>query len=156
MTNSEQADTPAGPRSRYLAASEQFPRAAKVQGSTVTLFVDERLAGADMYGGIITVAPGAEIPLHWHSTGELQFFLAGEGLLLDADRNETPIGTGGSVFSPSGPGGAHGFRNTGSEPLQILFIYPSAGGAQPELHWVDPDIAAARSGGLRSVEERRH
>ena len=88
MTNSKRADAPAGPRSRYLAASEQFPRASKVQGSTVTVFVDERLAGADMYGDIFTLAPGAELPLHWHPIGELQFFLAGEGLLLDADGNE--------------------------------------------------------------------
>jgi oxalate decarboxylase/phosphoglucose isomerase-like protein (cupin superfamily) len=143
MTSSQRTDAPAGPRSRYLAASEQFPRAAKVKGSTVTLVVDERLPGADMYGGIITFAPGAELSLHWHPIGELQFLLAGEGLLLDADGNETPIATGGSVYSPSGPGGAHGFRNTGSRPLTILFVYPSAGGAQPELHWVDSNGAAA-------------
>ena len=129
---------PEGPRSRYLAAADQFPRAAKVEGSTVTLFVDERLPGADMYGGIFTMAPGAELPLHWHPIGELQFFLAGEGLLLDADGAETPISKGGSVFSPPGPGGAHGFRNTGHEPLQILFVYPSAGGIPPELYWVTP------------------
>jgi oxalate decarboxylase/phosphoglucose isomerase-like protein (cupin superfamily) len=149
MTNGKRADAPAGPRSRYLASSEQFPRAAKVRGSTVTLVVDERLAGADMYGGIITIAPTAELPLHWHPIGELQFILAGEGLLLDADRNEIPIAKGGSVFSPPGPGGAHGFRNTGSEPLQVLFVYPSAGGTQPELHWADPDAALDRA---RSVE----
>jgi oxalate decarboxylase/phosphoglucose isomerase-like protein (cupin superfamily) len=106
------------------------------------LFADERLAGADMHDGICTVAPGAKLPLHWHPIGELQFFLAGEGLLLDTDSNETPI-AGGSVFSPPRPGSAHGFRNTGSAPLQILFVYPSAGGAPPELHWVDPEVAAA-------------
>jgi quercetin dioxygenase-like cupin family protein len=94
-----------------------------------------------MYGGIITFAPGAELPLHWHPIGELQFVLAGEGVLLEADGNETPIAKGGSVFRRSGPGGAHGFRNTGSEPLQVLFVYPSAGGAPPQLHWVD--VAAA-------------
>jgi len=128
---------PEGPRSRYLAAEDQFKRAAKVEGSTVCLFIDERLPGADMYGGINTVAPGAELPLHWHPIGELQYFLSGQGLLLDADGGETPVAQGGSVFSPPGPGGAHGFRNTGSVPLQILFVYPSAGGAAPELFWVE-------------------
>ena len=147
MSDGQKPGAPEGPRSRFLAASEQFPRAAKVQGSTVSLFVDERLAGADMYGGINTVAPGSELPLHWHPIGELQFFLDGEGLLLDADGNETPIVKGGSVFSPPGPGGAHGFRNTGSEPLRILFVYPSAGGAPPELYWVDPEITAALDSG---------
>jgi oxalate decarboxylase/phosphoglucose isomerase-like protein (cupin superfamily) len=143
MSDGQPASAPAGPRSRFLAAADQWPRAAKVSGSTVTLFVDDRLAGADMYGGINTVAPGAELPLHWHPIGELQFFLSGEGLLLDADGNETPIVQGGSVFSPPGPGGAHGFRNTGSAPLRILFVYPSAGGAAPELTWVNPEVAAA-------------
>ena len=133
------ASVPDGPRSRFLAAADQFKRVAKVEGSTVSLFIDERLPGADMYGGINTLAPGAEIPRHWHPIGELQYFLAGEGLLLDADGGETPIIQGGSVFSPPGPGGAHGFRNTGTVPLQILFVYPSAGGAPPELIWVDAD-----------------
>src|SRR5262245_4228019 len=61
------------------------------------MFVDERLAGADMYGGIITIAPGAE--LHWHPIGERQFFLFGDGPLLDADGNEAPIVKGGSARS---------------------------------------------------------
>jgi len=113
----------------------------------VTVLVDERLAGADIYGGIITFAPGAELPLHWHLIGELQVVLAGEGVLLDSDGNQTPIAAGGSVFSPPGPGGAHGFRNTGSEPLKILFVYPSAGGTLPELHWVDPDAVATLNRG---------
>jgi oxalate decarboxylase/phosphoglucose isomerase-like protein (cupin superfamily) len=84
-----------------------------------------------------------ERPRHWHPTGELQFFLTGDGLLLDADGNETPISKGGSVFSRPGPGGAHGFRNTGTEPLQILSVYPSAGGAPSELSSVDPVAVAA-------------
>jgi oxalate decarboxylase/phosphoglucose isomerase-like protein (cupin superfamily) len=143
MSDGDRAVELEGPRSRYLSATDQWPRAAKVAGSTVSLFIDERLAGADMYGGINTLAPGAEIPLHWHPIGELQYFLAGEGLLLDADGGETPIAKGGSVFSPPGPSGAHGFRNTGREPLEILFVYPSAGGSPPELIWVDPDAPSS-------------
>jgi hypothetical protein len=27
--------------------------------------------------------------------------------------------------------------------LRILFVYPSAGGAPPELYWVENDVAAA-------------
>src|SRR5262245_24297555 len=105
MTKGERKGPAAGPRSRYLTPSSQFHRASRVQGSTVTILVDERLAGADIYGGIITFAPGAELPLHWHLIGELQFVLAGKGVLLDSDGIETPIATGGSVFSPPGPEG---------------------------------------------------
>ncbi len=32
---------------------------------------------------------------------------------------------------PGRTGGAHGFRNTGSLPLQLLCVYPSPGGAPP-------------------------
>ena len=66
MHETTQPSAPEGPRSRYLAGADQWKRAAKVEGSTVTMFIDGRLPGADMYGGINTVAPGAEIPLHWH------------------------------------------------------------------------------------------
>lgn len=135
MTDDRQGEAPDGSRSRYLAAADQWPRAAKAEGSTVTLLVDARPARADMYGGINTVVPG----------GDLQLFPAGEGPLLDADGGETPVAKGGSVFSPPGPGGEHGFRNTGTEPLQILFVYPAPGGAPPELHWVNPDDAWVRS-----------
>jgi len=36
-----------------------------------------------------------ERPRHWHPTGELQLFLTGDGLLLDADGNETPVSKAG-------------------------------------------------------------
>jgi len=50
---------------------------------------------------------------------------------LDADGGETPIAPGGTVISPAGPAGAHGFRNTGSLPLQLLCVYPAPLGVPP-------------------------
>ena len=35
--------------------------------------------GADLYGGVNVLAPGAVLPVHWHSIGELQFILSGTG-----------------------------------------------------------------------------
>jgi uncharacterized cupin superfamily protein len=95
------------------------------------------------------VAIGGDIPLHSHSMMEFQFVLSGTGLALDADGGEEPIGPGGTVLSPAGPTGAHGFRNTGPLPLTLLCIYPSPGGATPDR---SPFDAATDPGaGPRSV-----
>ncbi len=123
----------AGPRATVTPAGSERPRAAKVAGSTVGLFVDATVPGADLYGGVNVLAPGGRIPLHWHPVGELQFILSGTGLFVDADGSELPVGSHGSVFSPAGPSGAHGFVNNGPVPLAILFVYASPGGIAPDL-----------------------
>ena len=62
---------------------------------------------------------------------EFQYVLQGTGLALDSKGSEIPIAPGGAVLSPAGPSGAHGFRNTGAVPLEILFLYPSREGKPP-------------------------
>jgi uncharacterized cupin superfamily protein len=112
------------------------PRVSYFAGSNVALIVDSVVGGADIYGGVNVLAPGHEIPLHWHDVGELQFILSGSGTALGPEGAETAIGARWTVFSPAGRAGAHGFRNTGLVPLEILFFYPSAGGRAPALHLV--------------------
>jgi oxalate decarboxylase/phosphoglucose isomerase-like protein (cupin superfamily) len=105
----------------------------------VLLAIDDQVPGADMYGGVNYLAGRRTIPVHWHDeAGEMQFILSGEGVLLDADGNETPVRAHDLVFSPAGPKGAHGYRNTSDVPLAILFFYPSAGGRAPSMHLVEP------------------
>jgi uncharacterized cupin superfamily protein len=99
----------------------------------VRLVVDAAVAGADLYGGVIEVRPGASVPLHWHRRGELQFILDGRGMLLHPYGRETPVGPRSAVFSPAGRAGAHGFRTVGRRPLRILFFYGSRGGKRPWL-----------------------
>lgn len=128
-----------GPRPTVTLAGEEWPRAAKVSGSTVAMFVDGSVPGADLYGGINVLSPGATIPVHWHSVGELQFILSGTGVSIDRDGVESPVGPHSVVFSPAGPGGAHGFVNTGLVPLSILFVYPAPAGAAPDFHTIPAD-----------------
>lgn len=116
---------------------ERWPRAARVAGSTVGLFLDGSVPGADLYGGINVLAPGATIPLHWHSMGELQFILSGTGEALDASGRRVPVGPHSVVFGPAGRDGGHGFVNTGQVPLAILFVYPSPGGIAPDFNLLD-------------------
>jgi len=113
------------PPSRWPARPDAFP------GTSVKLIVDARVRGADLYGGVNAVDPGATIPLHWHRRGELQFVLEGRGVLLHPDGSETRVGPRTAVFSPAGRAGAHGFRATGRRPLEILFFYGARGGKRP-------------------------
>lgn len=123
-----------GPRPSVHDAGTEWHRAAKVPGSTVAMFIDTSVLGADLNGGVNVVAPGAIIPTHWHSVGELQFILSGTGVTIDVDGVESPIGPHSVVFAPAGRDGAHGFVNTGLVPLSILFVYPSPGGAAPDFN----------------------
>ena len=121
-----------GPRPSVHDAGTEWHRAAKVPGSTVAMFIDASVPGADLYGGVNVLAPGAVIPTHWHSVGELQFILSGTGVTIDGDGVESPIGPHSVVFAPAGRDGAHGFANTGLVPLSILFVYPAPEGAAPD------------------------
>ena len=107
-----------------LGGNEDYPNAP------IDVVCDRSTVGADLFA--VKVAIGADIPLHYHSMMEFQFVLGGTGLALDADGGEVPIGPGGTVLSPAGPAGAHGFRNTGPLPLTLLCVYPSPGGATPD------------------------
>jgi oxalate decarboxylase/phosphoglucose isomerase-like protein (cupin superfamily) len=128
-----------GPRPWVRAAGGEWYRAPKVPGSIVAMFIDGSVPGADLYGGVNVLAPGAIIPTHWHSVGELQFILSGTGVTVDRDGVESPIGPGSVIFAPAGRDGAHGFTNTGLVPLSILFLYPSPGGAAPDFNILDAD-----------------
>ena len=93
----------------------------------------DKVAGADLYGGVIEIDPGTSVPVHWHRRGELQFVLSGRGFLLQPEGRETAVGPRSAVFSPAGRAGAHGFRAVGAAPLAILFVYGSPGGKRPWL-----------------------
>ena len=125
-----------GPRPSVRNAGAEWHRAPKVPGSTVAMFIDASVPGADLYGGVLALAPGARIPAHWHSIGELQFILSGTGVTVDKDGLESPVGPHTVVFAPSGRDGAHGFVNTGLVPLSILFVYPSPGGSAPDFNLI--------------------
>jgi oxalate decarboxylase/phosphoglucose isomerase-like protein (cupin superfamily) len=115
-----------------------------VAGSLAALLVDSAVPGADLYSVIVSLEPGAAIPLHWHPCGELQFILTGHGLFIDAEGATRSVSPHDSVFSPPGPDGAHGFTNTGPLPLAILCVYPSVGGQAPSIIFVDGPGAAGR------------
>lgn len=121
-----------GPVSVYLAPNKLQPQPADYAGTSVELAVSSDVRGAEMYGGTVTVEPGVEIALHYHSQFEFQYVVSGAGVALDSTGAEIPIEAGGFVLSPAGRAGAHGFRAHGTAPLKILFLYPTKGGHPPD------------------------
>lgn len=121
-----------GPVSVYVGPDSLQLQEPDYPGTVVELAVSSAIAGADMYGGLVTIDPGTEIALHYHSQFEFQFVVSGTGVGLDSAGAEVPIVPGGFVLSPAGRAGSHGFRATGDQPLVILFLYPTAGGHAPD------------------------
>jgi oxalate decarboxylase/phosphoglucose isomerase-like protein (cupin superfamily) len=116
-----------------IEATRWRARAAAFPGNHVRIAVDATIAGADLYGGLITLDPGATVELHWHRRGEIQYILRGQGRLLHPDGRESAVAAGSAVFSPPGAAGAHGFRNSGRRVLEILFFYGAPGGRRPSM-----------------------
>src|SRR3990172_6304134 len=69
------------------------------------------------------VAPGGPTPHHFHDYEHEVYVLAGEGTVLDGDR-ELPLAAGDVVFVA--PNDVHQFRNTGNEPMRFLCLIPNS------------------------------
>jgi quercetin dioxygenase-like cupin family protein len=121
-----------------LGPTDRRPRAPRVPGSRVEIFCDAETPTASLLAGINHLAPGARIPRHFHDYEELQFILSGTGVVIDSAGTEHPLEPGSAVYCAAGPTAAHGFANTGREPLGILYAYPTPGGRAPSLIWIDP------------------
>ena len=125
------------------------PREAAFPGNHVRIAMDATVAGADLYGGLIALDPGAMVELHWHRRGEIQYVVRGRGRLLHPDGHESAVAAGSAVFSPAGAAGAHGFRNSGRRALEILFFYGTPGGRRPSM------TLLARSGRVAIAKSRQ-
>lgn len=66
---------------------------------------------------------GGALPAHRHEkTEEISYFLAGEGVVQvfeNGELREIPVRAGHVWYVP--PGAWHGLRNTGQEPLELVF-----------------------------------
>jgi len=79
----------------------------------------------DLVMGMEDIPPGGSIPLHKHvHCDEILFVHRGEAVAT-LNGHATPVRTGGTVFIPSGVWIT--FKNTGQEPLSLVFIFSKPG-----------------------------
>lgn len=95
-----------------------------VRGRVVwrTLLSADRTPSAQLTLGVTELGPGQPDPFlpHRHAQAELYYVLAGEGV-VHIDGAEHPLRAGSAVFIPGDAW--HGARNTGSEPLRMLYVF---------------------------------
>jgi quercetin dioxygenase-like cupin family protein len=128
-----------GPKGfHHFGPSDRRPRAPRVPGSRVDVICDAQTPTASLIVGVNELAPGARIPLHFHDCEELQYILSGHGVALDAEGREYPLEPGSAVYCAAGRSAAHGFVNTGTTPLAILYVYASPRAVPPALEWLKP------------------
>lgn len=70
----------------------------------------------------LTIQPGETLPKHTHLVEEAFFVFQGTGEAMAGDE-VAPVGPGTALLAPTGV--PHGFRNTGSEDLKIVCMYPA-------------------------------
>jgi quercetin dioxygenase-like cupin family protein len=73
--------------------------------------------------GISTYPKGTGAPLHSHNCAEHVTLLAGQGE-VEIDGKVTPLVPYDTTYVVAGI--VHAFRNTGSDPMTILWVYDSA------------------------------
>lgn len=119
-----------GPRTTYVSPADVRPVPARDSGVSVARILDSTDPGAELFAELIAIRD--EVPRHHHSAFELRFVITGCGTAIDADGAEIDLAPGGVLSCPAGPSGAHGFRNAGSLPLQMLSVSYAPGGIEPD------------------------
>jgi mannose-6-phosphate isomerase-like protein (cupin superfamily) len=94
--------------------------------------VDRTYGGSPtFYMGMENIPPGKKIRLHHHPhTEEILFVHRGTGTVRLGTREAT-LSTGGTVYIPRGL--SVGLRNTGTEPLSLVFIFPEPDGMSGQM-----------------------
>ena len=90
--------------------------------TTIPLITHRSDASAQITTGISTYPVGGGAPLHVHNCDEQVTLLAGRGE-VEIEGEPTPLVPYDSTYIPAGV--EHLFRNTGDEPMTILWIYPT-------------------------------
>jgi mannose-6-phosphate isomerase-like protein (cupin superfamily) len=141
------AGTPAGPAPKmYRTNIKDVP---KVEGlkrddgwvdMQVQFLVDKKSAGADHVVGWTVLKPGARHERHLHRNCD-EFFIVikGHGHLYGPDGDE-PSGEGDVVYSPRGCW--HGFNNTSSEDVVLVWGWMGAGSIEDSGYEVPPEHGA--------------
>jgi len=103
----------------------------------VQFLIDKKSAGADHVVGWTVLKPGARHENHrHHHCDEFFIVLKGHGHIYTED-GETPSGEGDVVYSPRGCW--HGFNNTSSEDVVLVWGWMDAGSIEASGYEVHPE-----------------
>jgi mannose-6-phosphate isomerase-like protein (cupin superfamily) len=84
-------------------------------------FVSPETGSEEFMAGITIFEPGESSSYHIHpESEEINLVLAGSGLVV-SEGEEAPFGPGQAMWVPKGVWHQH--KNTGSEPLRLLWVY---------------------------------
>lgn len=84
--------------------------------------VTKAVGSQNMFLGQQWLQPGDRVLRHSHPVDEAVMFLAGSGEAVMGEETVT-FEAGTSLFFPAGL--VHGFRNTGSEELHVIIVFPT-------------------------------
>jgi quercetin dioxygenase-like cupin family protein len=109
----------------------QLPIIPSPSGLPSQHIVTSAIGATSLFLGQQWLQPGDRVLLHTHPVEEAVMFLSGSGEATLGDEI-VPIGAGTSLFFPAGL--VHGFRNTGSDVLHVVIVFPVP-------HFADTTIA---------------
>ena len=133
------------------------PGSATAQTAPFILKVDARNgASPDLVMGYEEIAPGEAIQPHRHRVAdEIVFVHRGSGV-ADVGSRHAPVGAGATLYIPRDT--RVGVRNTGSEPLGVVFIFSKPGFEQlmRENSVLEGEAATALSAAEQAQVRERH
>lgn len=98
-----------------------LPISRSPSGLPIQHLVDGRTGSRSTYVGQQWLQPGERVLLHTHPVEEVLTFLSGEGEATLGSETVS-IGAGVSLYIPAEA--VHGFRNTGSDVLHVIVMFP--------------------------------
>ena len=121
---------------RDVPKVEGLPREDGWVDMQVQFLIDKKSAGADHVVGWTVLKPGARHENHrHHNCDEFFIVLKGHGHIY-TDGGEKPSGEGDVIYSPRGCW--HGFNNTSTEDVILVWGWMGAGSIEASGYEVDP------------------
>lgn len=103
-------------------SDEQAKRFSAFPGVHHVIYASRELGSESTTLGVVTIDPGAEVPLHHHNVEDCMVVLEGEAEFT-IDGVTTVVRAGSGVIAPAKS--LHSVRNVGEGPFRVCFTWPS-------------------------------
>jgi quercetin dioxygenase-like cupin family protein len=103
-----------------IVRPDDQPQIDRGNGAVTVPLLLKETGARSFISGISIFQPGVAVPLHSHNVDEMVTVLEGTGE-CEVEGESTPVRAFDTSFIPAGE--VHCFRNTGSAPMRILWVY---------------------------------